>query len=433
MRYTAPVVEALQKISGAKDGLMVRPGEIEADLAAPTADAVCEALRVALLEKIAVRTRLFPFGVLRNAPRDARVLHLDVRKHVGVVEHSPADATVTVRCGTRWSALQEAVGAAGQWVPLDPPADAAMTVGEVIAKNEWGPRRAGYGTIREHLLGVRFALMGGQALKTGGAVVKSATGYDLHRLQVGALESLGVALEATLRLRAKPAAAATVLTHAPSVEAALERARALRALRATPAAMFALAMPPADPQAAPIVKLAARYEGHALAVDAAVEAACKAAEAWRVAEPEIAEQLLRDAREAGLEPGFRSVGAPSLTLRVACRPSRVDEVVRAVVDVLRRGDRKTWCCVHPSIAVADLWTTPRAGEDPLATLAEAAAAAAGRATVRLRRPFESHALELPRDAAPALKIMERLKNLADPMGLLNPGVLPYRRSANGHG
>ncbi len=74
----------------------------------------------------------------------------------------------------------------------------------LLAHNLSGPRRFGYGTIRDYVIGLKVHLADGRTIKTGGKVVKNVAGYDLQKLFIGAEHSLGTIVEATFKLRPRP-------------------------------------------------------------------------------------------------------------------------------------------------------------------------------------------------------------------------------------
>src|SRR5262245_4594393 len=121
-----------------------------------------------------------------------------------VLEHAPEDLTVTVESGRTLAALQADLAKCGQWLSIDPPDPAHLTIEKLLATNESGPRRYGYGTIRDSVIGVKVALADGRVIKSGGKVVKNVAGYDLARLFIGAHRSLAVIVEATFKLRPAP-------------------------------------------------------------------------------------------------------------------------------------------------------------------------------------------------------------------------------------
>ena len=124
----------------------------------------------------------------------------------GIVDHVPADLTVTVAGGTRIADLAAALATAGQFLPLDPPHADGATVGGVIAANSNGFWRARYGSVRDLLIGTRIALPDGTVVRAGGRVVKNVAGYDLNKLITGSFGTLGVIVEATLKVLPVPAA-----------------------------------------------------------------------------------------------------------------------------------------------------------------------------------------------------------------------------------
>jgi glycolate oxidase FAD binding subunit len=121
-----------------------------------------------------------------------------------LVEHEPGDLTATVEAGMTVAALQSALRSRGQWLSLDPPDAERATVGGVLAANAAGPRRHLYGTARDLLIGVTVVTADGAVVKGGGKVVKNVAGYDLPKLFIGSYGTLGIIVEATVKLRPLP-------------------------------------------------------------------------------------------------------------------------------------------------------------------------------------------------------------------------------------
>jgi glycolate oxidase FAD binding subunit len=124
----------------------------------------------------------------------------------GVIDHEPADLTMTVGAGMRFADVAAALARAGQFLPLDPPHADEATIGGVIAANSNGFWRARYGAVRDLLIGTRIALADGTVARAGGRVVKNVAGYDLDKLLVGSFGTLGVIVEATFKVLPLPAA-----------------------------------------------------------------------------------------------------------------------------------------------------------------------------------------------------------------------------------
>lgn len=140
------------------------------------------------------------FGYL---PKSADVL-LDLSGLNRVVAVEPGDLTITVEAGVTLDAVQEALAMHGQFLPLDPAHPAQATMGGIVATNAWGASRLGFGTVRDWLIGIAVVDGEGRRVKGGGKVVKNVTGYDLPKLHVGALGTLGVVVEATFKTAPLP-------------------------------------------------------------------------------------------------------------------------------------------------------------------------------------------------------------------------------------
>ncbi len=128
-----------------------------------------------------------------------------------VIDYPARDMTITVQAGVTVAALQAELAKEGQWLPVDVPSPERATLGGAVAVNASGPRRLGYGTLRDYVIGISFVTDDGVEVKAGGRVVKNVAGYDLMKLQIGALGTLGVVTQITLKVKPKPEASAAVL------------------------------------------------------------------------------------------------------------------------------------------------------------------------------------------------------------------------------
>ena len=146
-----------------------------------------------------------------------------------MLEYQPADLTCRVEAGMRLTDLQATLAAQGQRLPLDPPRPERATVGGMVAANANGLGRARYGTVRDWVIGIAVAYPSGKVARAGGKVVKNVAGYDLMKLHIGALGTLGVVAEVNFKVQARPEAQATVLGHfdaaLPAIGAATSLAR----------------------------------------------------------------------------------------------------------------------------------------------------------------------------------------------------------------
>jgi glycolate oxidase FAD binding subunit len=123
----------------------------------------------------------------------------EVRAPTGIVTHEPADMTVRVRCGTSVAEVDDALADSGQCVAV--PDRAGSTVGGALALGFSGLRALGWGPVRDVLLEARFVTAEGAVAVAGGPTVKNVSGYDLCRLLVGSLGTLGLLAEVVLRTR----------------------------------------------------------------------------------------------------------------------------------------------------------------------------------------------------------------------------------------
>jgi glycolate oxidase FAD binding subunit len=128
-----------------------------------------------------------------------------------VIDFPARDMTITVQAGITIAKLQEITKAEGLWLPIDVPEPDRATLGGAIACNVSGPRRYGYGTFRDYVIGISLVNDRGEETKAGGRVVKNVAGYDLMKLYTGALGTLGVITQVTLKLRPVPEERALVV------------------------------------------------------------------------------------------------------------------------------------------------------------------------------------------------------------------------------
>jgi glycolate oxidase FAD binding subunit len=121
-----------------------------------------------------------------------------------VIDFPARDMTITAQAGVTLAKLRELTTAEGLWLPVDVPDPDRATLGGAIAANVSGPRRYGYGTLRDYVIGISLVNDRGEETKAGGRVVKNVAGYDLMKLYTGSLGTLGVITQVTLKLRPVP-------------------------------------------------------------------------------------------------------------------------------------------------------------------------------------------------------------------------------------
>ena len=136
---------------------------------------------------------------------------LDTTPTRGVVAYEPSELVVTVRAGTPLADLESLLAECGQCLPFEPPHfGAGATVGGMVASGLSGPARASAGGVRDYVLGLRLVNGRGDLLVFGGQVMKNVAGYDVSRLMVGALGTLGLIAEVSLKVLPRAPAEATL-------------------------------------------------------------------------------------------------------------------------------------------------------------------------------------------------------------------------------
>ncbi len=361
---------------------------------------------------------------LGNPLRDA-ALFVSTEALAGVRDFDPDDGVVRAGAGTRLSELRQAVADRGWEVPLDPPGD-RRTLGGSLAAAALGPRRLGFGPVRDWVLGLEVVLASGQRTRCGGRVVKNVTGYDLPKLYTGSFGTLGIIEAAWLRLRPLPECVmegmVAVDPEAGAFGLGLEAAR-------RPSARAAALLTPrlarqVSPQLAPgsAWLLLAEFAGDAstshddaLWMERQAGASFNRRDATAPPESELAISRLRALQGASVAP-------EGLRARIAVLPSAVER-----------------CCAPLSQAGAELLIYPglglvyaifELGPQPAEAALEAALAAVdgavklGDGTWMLEDlpPWAKPGRDVfGSPGAAGVSLMRALKQRFDPHGVLNPG------------
>jgi glycolate oxidase FAD binding subunit len=382
-------------------------GVVPGWVAAPaTVDEVAAVLRAAAGHRLAVVPRGSGSRLAWAAPPERADLLVDLRRLDRILDHAAGDMVVQVQAGVELAGLGAAVAGAGQQLALD---GGGGTVGGALAVGTAGPRRLRYGGPRDLLLGVRLVRADGVVAAAGGRVVKNVAGYDLGKLLTGSYGTLGLIVEATLRLHPVPAATGWVTVTAPDPGSGYGSAQAI-----LDSQLVASAVELDRPAGAGApVTVAALFEGTPDGV--AARAAAAAGLVGGVA--------------GGSPPGWFGgrPGEPAGTLvELAFPPARLAEVLERVAGAAAAAGLAV--PVRGSAGPAVLQAGLPAGADPAAVAGFLAALRSGltppEASVVVR-----HAPAAVRAAvdlwgpvgAGALALMRRVKDQFDPDRRLSPG------------
>ena len=162
-----------------------------------------------LIRQAAARAAaLYPVGgqtsISIGAPPSKAGQIVDLRALAKVIDFPARDMTVTVEAGITMKHLSNLLARENLRLPIDVPHADCATLGGILAANVSGPRRLGYGTLRDYVIGISALNDEGNEFKAGGRVVKNVAGYDLCKLLVGSFGTLGIITQATLKLRPLP-------------------------------------------------------------------------------------------------------------------------------------------------------------------------------------------------------------------------------------
>jgi len=126
---------------------------------------------------------------------------LSLERLNNIVKHDKEDFIITVQAGCRFKDVQEFLLSKNQFIAVDPPlTDKGATIGGIVATNDYGPSRFRYGTFREQIIEIVAVGTDGKIFKGGAKVVKNVAGYDIHKLLVGSMGTLGVVVEVSIKL-----------------------------------------------------------------------------------------------------------------------------------------------------------------------------------------------------------------------------------------
>ncbi|MBV9227678.1 MAG: FAD-binding oxidoreductase [Chloroflexi bacterium] len=359
--------------------------------------------------------------------------HIDVlvetNKLANLLEHEAPDLTCHVEAGMTLAALQMQLATKGQRLSLDPPDAEQATIGGLLASNSSGPKRLRYGTARDLVIGLHVVQANGEISRSGGRVVKNVAGYDLNKLYIGSLGTLGVIVDANFKLHPLPQAEHTLLLTYASLEDAMQTVISITGSLLTPSALelidagaasdmtdfFGLNLPTNG------YTLAVNFEGSPTAINRQID------ETRLLSRRHNA--LMGDDLEGAEQERFWNVVREhmqgSLTCKVSILVSQVTSYIQHVEQVCRRHDLEAAIIAHAGNGILYIELRP---SDAVPRLIEViselrmyAQEARGSLVVE-RCPVELKPLiSIWGEPGGDFRMMQRLKQQFDPKGIFVRG------------
>ena len=326
---------------------------------------------------------------LGDAGVDAEIA-VSTRAMTRILKYEPRDLTISVEAGISFADIERRLAADGLMLPLDPPWTGQVTAGGLVAANLSGPRRRLYGTARDLVIGMRFATLDGELVDTGGMVVKNVAGLDMAKMLIGSHGTLAAIASVNFKLIPLSKQSRTIVFEYDSAaEAFAQRDRILKSI------LPAAALDVLNPAAA----LRCGCTGWSVALRAvnAVERYSAEFAGGRVVECEAFWALVRE-----FTPRYLAEHANAVVTRYSTTHTAMPELMQA--------------CDGPAVA--------RAGNGVLYGY-QPSLAPLPRVPAAARRVVEHAPAEVERWPSPwpDLLLMQRVKQMFDPKGLLNRGAL----------
>jgi len=393
---------------------------------------ISEIMKVSSRESISV----MPLGSgtkrsLGNIPTCLHVL-LSTQKLNRVLEHEARDLVATLECGVTLESLQSRLKDNNQFLPVNPMHTArGATLGGVVASNASGPLRLRYGTLRELLIGIRVVRADGTVFKGGSKVVKNVAGYDLPKLFVGSLGTLGIITQATLRLYPVPERGETYLVSFTTLEKCAET---VMELLKSDLVMNSLELlnPPLVMELADRTGIEAKRGEYALAVrvmniDKAVSEQMslvkKVCNEVRGHGATVDGALENKLWEEIVNYPWNESSEDRVKLKTGVLITDVPRVFSELEELLNQKDVVAYASAKAGNGIVDI--TLNGGASTLTSLVKSlrnlAESLSGSLVVEAAPPDLKRQIDVWGDMGPGLALMKRIKFNFDPGGILNPG------------
>ena len=355
---------------------------------------------------------------------------VDLTRMNKMVQHDAADLTVTVEAGITLSDLQRTLAAQGQFLAVDAAMPDNATIGGILASGTSGPLKWHYGSPRDLVIGMKVVQADGRVVKSGGQVVKNVSGYDMARLHIGSIGTLGIIAEVSFKLTPMPRQESTILAAFDSVSSCYTAAMSIFNSDVMPLSLTAF-----DANANQFGKftsaasdsgsafLAIRLGGRPRTLARFEKETLKLCDQ---SSPLSVEQIdsasMRDLWRKLTDFGWSENVAPELMARVSVLPSTAVDVASELGEAQ---GFEVAIVSQPGYGNSQVWWfgdgDPAAISTALSNAREAVGKLGGQMIVE-RCPTEAKAnIDVWGDAGDPVKIMRSLKEQYDPKGIINPG------------
>ncbi|HET6982226.1 MAG TPA: FAD-binding oxidoreductase [Myxococcaceae bacterium] len=357
-----------------------------------------------------------------GAPPAGVDLVLGTERLERIVEHAPLDQIVIVEAGVRLSSLQDSLAASGQMLGLDAPWAARATLGGLVATNAFGPLRTRYGSVRDLIIGISIIRADGTEAHGGGKVVKNVAGFDLPKLMVGSLGTLGFISTVTFRLHPRPEASRTVLFPDLDADAVRRVVLVMRQAQLEPGAAAALVHEGGDDLGVRFdgrFELGVRFDGFEAGVRQQSMKLLDLATRQGWGAESLGAEVARafwarhdDARES--PAGFRA--------KLAAQPMDLERVANGAIGSLFAALEVPRCVCYPTLGLAFVAGEIRVpGQVAAAVNAAREAVPDGSVVVHAAPPEVRGAVDVWGPPPAALPLMRAVKDRLDPGRRLAPG------------
>lgn len=365
--------------------------------------------------------RVAPVGgatalALGNVPERIDVA-LSTRALAGILAYEPTDLTLSVLAGTPLSEVQAILAERGQTLPVEVPHASAATIGGVISTNIFGPRRAGSPTFRDLLIGISAAHPDGTVTKAGGMVVKNVSGFDLMRVYLGSLGTLGVVVSANFKVLPLARSEATIVGSFAHPHDALTAAKRVQQSRVRPVSLESF-------RDGTEWRLALRIEGR----ESTVRLLAEEAQALM----QTNEAIIHGADSTDWWTRYAdaqaiSCGESDALMRASVRPRRIDEAVSEILHILQ-GSRFALPCFAVTPGSGQITFKIEPSTVPESDICREFAALQVRVlrsvdnlTVLAAPPAWKRPIDVWGREPATIEVMRAIKREFDPERVLNPG------------